>query len=209
MDLTYDQTQKAYDHLGSMLLKEAWGSMDPVSWMTATYSTMPLPDRRATAFTVVFTIEPHWREVQGYRQWIAGGHTVAHAYISDVDRHMARDMQVFFQGVKRRIEDSIEDIGTVLYEHDPRIGFLFDGPDAVLPHCPLFTRRGPPWRPKWEGYDYPPPVKETGCLLCASEFRHDETPMWGGSNIGWVHAECWGEGLQPVAHQNTTLLRAR
>jgi hypothetical protein len=84
-----------------------------------------------------------------------------------------------------------------LLEQDPRIGWSMT---HLLPYCPLFDTEAV------QG-----PVNLT-CPFCERSFSDGESAIWGGCNLGWVHAHCYelrtGHTPKPTAQRKDTIVNA-
>ena len=196
-----------------LLFKDLWGDVEQPFWITFTVSGVVLPAWDRVQITTRFQIQKHRRIVAEHIQCVQG--RTGGSNVTLPSQNVVLDAH-FVHLLQESLKDSIEDISLLLYEFDPRIGYILLYPKDSLPVCPLFDRRGPVWRPKWKDWTARVaqgahsvaagvPVEQVPCMLCGEDFEFHMTPMWGGGNIGWVHANCWIElasrqgGLDPLA----------
>ena len=86
-----------------------------------------------------------------------------------------------------------------LYEYDPRIGHS-PSRDGPLPACPLLdpgeplSRMGvfqPALLQRYPSILAEDRIIGTHCPLCEGEIDGGTEFMWGGTNMLWVHVDCW------------------
>lgn len=169
-----------------------WGDLNPDEYPFVHFHVQINPDlpmaRRKLVMAVRFDQEV--RIVGGYRLVLDLLEVAGGVYLDDMAL-VASPRAVYIH----KLKEILHEIGPSLYEHDPRLGFILESPDARLPQCPLFDPFPLPF-PKWEVRDWTVNVpRETPCPICGEKFAAHNKPMWGGGNVCWVHADCWGKGL--------------
>lgn len=172
-----------------------WGDLNPDEYGSVHFHVSINPDigmaRRQIVMGVQFDQEV--RVIGGYRHVLEGKKAVGADYLEDLELMGRRPRFVYIE----KLKGILKEIGPTLYEWDPRLGHFLKDFNDHLPRCPLFD---PPLipNPEWEVRDWTMNVpNETPCPICGEKFTAHNKPMWGGGNVCWVHAECWGKGLHP------------
>jgi len=176
-----------------------------------------LRDPVYTGYTLMITVRVKdlRRDIHGYTYRLPGREMTVQRRIGHHELILRRDIQDVAQMLSQTIEEMAWELGPMLYEWDPRIGWEcqppgFPGSESGFHTKPdwqaclvLDPRRI--WYPQWEGYDLP---GARPCCLCQKPFTVD-WPIWGGGNVQWVHRECWGRGLQKMPRWTTLDVRLR
>jgi len=190
-------TQRDIQDALDRAMREAWGDLDLAAFKYITHRVSV--DRRPATHTcvVVVTIrfDSHARIIHGCRYMLPAKEFAARGPLIHDEQlvDLVEPTMPFIESVKT----ALKAMPTSLYEYDPRIGVV--GGDGELRRCPLLD---PPFRfpPEWRRTPAPTfPMIPQGdvrpCPICEEPFDAGHRPMWGGGNLGWVHASCWTEGL--------------
>jgi len=170
-----------------------WGDLNPedhefIHGQVAIQRNPPM-GTRMIVMTIRFDRET--RVVGGYRHVLEAKEVSGYEYINDMELVAGPARSIYIQVLR----DIIKEIGPDLYEYDPRLGITLKDYNGRLPSCPLFDPFPLPY-PEWEVRDWSTNIpNETPCPLCGGMFAAHDKPMWGGGNVCWVHADCWGKGL--------------
>ena len=163
------------------------------------------PAKMERIFRLTIQVKPHRRLFYP----IGGGETVVEdvaAYFASSEEPLndtmlrsmgtAREQGLFFQHL---IKSLFHKVKQSLYEFDPRIGHS-PSRSGPLPACPLLD----PGEPLSRMGVFMPIILQynpsiladdriigTHCPLCKGEIDGSKEFMWGGTNLLWVHADCW------------------
>lgn len=109
---------------------------------------------------------------------------------------LVRDTSILMRNVMAWLEGEFRNSAYLWYAFDPRWG---TPGGRELPHCPLFdppvrfSRNGEPLEvetQEWVGGTRGVALDTPTCAFCGETLG--ATPyFWAGSNLWWVHTECW------------------
>jgi len=182
-----------FSTLADVVLTEAFGDLRQPSWVKFEIDAALDPEHARFLFMITVRIEPHSRKAvidgtvlqsrfdrrKKFNFEFGLPRNVVEQFRSDVPKLFVKWMSETLLKNAYRI-----------YEFDPRIGFTWNGGDG-LPVCPLFdppedfSRTGLPM----EGKKLT--VLEPSCAFCGEDHTDDETPVWSGANMMWLHRGCW------------------
>jgi hypothetical protein len=182
-----------FSTLADVVLTETFGEVSQPHWMKFEIDAALDPARARFLFRITVRIEPHSRKAVVDGVILQSRFTRRKKF--DFDFGIPRNVVEQFRSDVPKLfvkwmSKTLLDNAYRLYEFDPRIGWTWEG-GSGLAVCPLldppedFSRTGLPV----EGTEGS--LLEPSCAFCGEEHTKENVPVWGGTNMMWLHRRCW------------------